>query len=92
MRRQRRLSWWEAASNGWLYVFWAPMEGDLRLETDNTWRVSRFTLNEARTAISDEKILLEFEIQYVICCHQGGSLAFDGYGDLWVTVGNNEGM
>jgi hypothetical protein len=55
------------------------------------WRVSRHTLNADHTSMSNEQIMIQWPVQKVRCCHTGGGMQFDDLGDLWVSVGNNEG-
>ena len=40
---------------------------------------------------SSEKVILEIPGQRQTCCHTGGAMEFDAYGDLWITQGNNGG-
>lgn len=72
------------AANRWLYFMYSVIDKDL-------WRVSRMTLSADRKSLSDEKIVFQWEVQKKDCCHTGGGMAFDDVGDLWVTIGNNEG-
>jgi cytochrome c len=55
-----------------------------------SWRVSRFTLNEAREQVdmNSEKVILEVPME-IGSQHPGGALRFDAYGDLWITTGDN---
>jgi len=68
--------------NRWLYYFYMP-------SNPAVYRLSRFTLAAGRLDMASEKILLEFPHDKGGCCHTGGALAFDAYGDLWLTVGGN---
>ena len=65
--------------NHWIYVNYSPEVGDRH-------RLSRFTLE--RDSLRDEKSLLEVKID-AGCCHTGGSIAFDGAGNLFVSYGDN---
>ena len=69
-------------SNGFLYLMYAP-------PTPSVYRISRWTL--AGSSLGAEKVLLDIPAQREDCCHTGGGMAFDAYGDLWVAVGNNTG-
>lgn len=55
-----------------------------------TWRVSRFTLDAAHEKLDmgSEKVLLDIPMQ-IGSQHPGGALAFDAYGDLYITTGDN---
>ncbi len=65
--------------NRWIYLFYCPVSPDV-------FRLSRFTLNDGQ--ISSEQIFIEIPI-YRLCCHTAGSMTFDAYGDLWVSIGKN---
>lgn len=56
---------------------------------ENSYRVSRFLLNAAHTSLdlASEKVLLSIPIR-LAQVHTGGAMAFDAYGDLWITVGD----
>jgi len=70
------------AQNHWVYLFYSPTDAD-----EN--RVSRFSLEGDRLAMESEKILLRIPMQRDVCCHTGGSLAFDGVGNLYASTGDN---
>jgi hypothetical protein len=55
------------------------------------FRVSRFTLVDNNLDLTSEKILLDIPVQQDACCHTGGAMSFDEFGDLWITTGNNAG-
>jgi cytochrome c len=71
--------------NRWLYVYYAPSA------EANVFRVSRFTLSADFSSLdaNSEKVLVRIPSQRANCCHTGGAMAFDLYGDLWITVGKN---
>ncbi|MEO6096993.1 MAG: PQQ-dependent sugar dehydrogenase [Fibrobacteria bacterium] len=71
-------------TNHWMYVHWSPASA-------NVFRVSRFTLEGDKINFATEKILLQFESQRDLCCHTGGAMMFDAYGDLWIAQGANGG-
>jgi cytochrome c len=72
----------EFSANHWIYLFYSPTDAD-----EN--RVSRFLLEGNRLAVDSEKILLRIPMQRNVCCHTGGSLAFDGAGNLFASTGDN---
>ena len=67
--------------NRWLYL--ARTVGDTLAPRH---RVARFTL--AGDSLADEKVLVEAPITRG-CCHTGGSMAFDGAGNLFVSFGDD---
>lgn len=67
--------------NGWLYLFYSPNG------TISKQNISRFTYQN--DTIGQERILLEVPTQRNECCHSGGSLTFDKYGNLWISLGDN---
>jgi cytochrome c len=71
-------------TNGWIYIHWSPA-------SQNVFRISRFTVANNSINPADEKIVLQFESQRSMCCHTGGAMAFDAYGDLWIAQGANGG-
>ncbi|MDB5105424.1 MAG: cytochrome c class [Fibrobacteres bacterium] len=71
-------------TNGWMYIHWSPA-------SENVFRISRFTVVDDKIDINTEKIVLQFESQRDMCCHTGGSMQFDAYGDLWIAQGANGG-
>lgn len=71
-------------TNHWIYIHWSPA-------SVTTFRISRFTLANDKIDLATEKVVLEFEAQRELCCHTGGAMAFDAYGDLWITQGANGG-
>ncbi|HKP95519.1 MAG TPA: PQQ-dependent sugar dehydrogenase, partial [Fibrobacteria bacterium] len=71
-------------TNGWVYIHWSPASAVV-------FRISRFTVADNKIDPGTEKIVLEFPAQRSLCCHTGGSMAFDAYGDLWIAQGANGG-
>src|SRR3954471_13757856 len=54
-------------------------------------RISRFTidLQTKRLKLDSEVVIFEYDTQVYSCCHQGGGMAFDSEGNLYVTVGDS---
>lgn len=66
--------------NRWIYLYYSPNKEEVH-------RLSRFTYNKNK--ISDEKILLSIPHTRKPSCHEGGSLTFDGEGNLFLSTGDN---
>lgn len=71
-------------TNRFIYLMYSP-------NPVNVFRISRFTLAGNAIDPASEKILLSIPSQRDECCHTGGGMAFDAYGDLWIGIGNNAG-
>jgi len=70
------------ATNHYVYVYYSPADTSVN-------RLSRFTYVNNRINLKSEKIILQLYSQREICCHTGGSIAFDGKGLLYVSTGDN---
>lgn len=70
------------ANNQWIWLYYSPTNG-----AEN--RLSRFTLRGEHLDRESEKIVLRVATQRDICCHAAGSLAFDGQGNLFLSIGDN---
>lgn len=67
--------------NGWIYVIYSP-------PSPEEHRLSRFTFKKG--TLSNEKILLHIpQSREDGVCHEGGSLAFDAKGNLFLSLGDN---
>lgn len=71
--------------NHFIYLYYAPGG-----QTGNPlyWHLSRFTLTGDQISLSSEKVLLRVEVQKVSGGHHGGSLAWDGKGNLYLSTGD----
>lgn len=72
------------AVNHWIYLFHSPTNVDV---SEN--RLSRFVLDGERLRPESERVLLRVAVNRDVCCHTGGSLAFDGAGHLYLSTGDN---
>ncbi|HXR83267.1 MAG TPA: ThuA domain-containing protein [Hanamia sp.] len=68
--------------NHWIYVYYSPVDKIVN-------RLSRFKFENGKWDMKSEQIILEVPTQREICCHTGGSLAFDSQGKLFLSVGDN---
>ena len=71
------------ATNNWVYAFYAPT-GDKEVN-----RLSRFKYKDGKWDMGSEQIILDVYSQRNICCHTGGSIAFDKDGNLFLSTGDN---
>ncbi len=67
-------------TNGWIYLLYTP-------KPHHVQRVSRFTFDGKKLNMDTETIIIEYPI--VPERHQGGSLAFDNQGNLFISTGEN---
>lgn len=68
--------------NNHVFIYYAPADTSVN-------RLSRFTLTNDRLDMESETTVLEVYSQRDICCHTGGSLAFDSDGLLFLSTGDN---
>lgn len=71
------------AKNNFVFAFYAPT-GDKEIN-----RLSRFVFKDGVWDMASEKVILELYSQRDICCHTGGSIAFDKDGNLFLSTGDN---
>ena len=79
------------AKNNWLYLNRSLPDTfkDANGQKAGKIRSARFTLKGDTLDLGSEKTLVEVQTQREQCCHVGGSMAFDGQGNLYVAVGDN---
>lgn len=68
--------------NNWVYMYFSPADKSVD-------RLSKFTFKNGNLDLNSEKVILEVKTDREICCHTGGSIAFDADGNLFVSVGDN---
>ncbi|HKP96870.1 MAG TPA: PQQ-dependent sugar dehydrogenase [Fibrobacteria bacterium] len=86
------------ARNRWIFAWYCPPISADKID-EMRMRLSRFTLSPQGTLdMASEKILIDIpglatHLPEITTdrhpVHDGGPMAFDTHGDLWVTVGNN---
>lgn len=69
-------------SNHWVYVYYSPTGKSVD-------RLSRFKFENLHFNLKSEQVILEVPTDREICCHTGGSIAFDSHDNLYVSVGDN---
>lgn len=71
------------SENNWIYVYYSP-SGQLQVN-----RLSRFKFADGKWDMSSEQVILDVASDRYICCHTGGSIAFDANGLLYLSTGDN---
>ncbi|SDG20511.1 ThuA domain-containing protein [Chitinophaga filiformis] len=70
------------ASNHWIYLYYSDP-----VKSQNV--LTRYTLNGDVLDLKSKKVLLEVATQREQCCHTGGSISWDGKGNLYLSTGDN---
>ncbi|TAE51565.1 MAG: ThuA domain-containing protein, partial [Bacteroidetes bacterium] len=72
------------AKNHFIYLYYSQF-GEQPVNV-----LARYEMDGETSLIeSSKKIILEVPVQREQCCHTGGSIAFDGQGNLYVSTGDN---
>lgn len=71
------------ATNGWIYMYYSPAGS----EAKNV--LARYHMQGDTLHLGSKQVLLEVGTQRLKCCHTGGSIAFDGKGNLYLSTGDN---
>jgi cytochrome c len=69
--------------NNWVYLYYSPAGS----EPKNI--LTRYELKGDELVEASKKVILEVATQREQCCHTGGSIAFDGEGNLFLSTGDN---
>lgn len=70
------------SENGFVFIFYSPADTSVN-------RLSRFVFKNDMLDMDSEITVLEFYSDRHICCHTGGSIAFDAEGLLYLSTGDN---
>ncbi|MGM0944981.1 MAG: ThuA domain-containing protein [Bacteroidota bacterium] len=71
------------ANNNFVFVYYSPT-GDEEIN-----RLSRFVFKDGVWDMDSETIIMDIPSDRYICCHTGGSIAFDKDGNLYLSLGDN---
>lgn len=71
------------AQNNFVFVYYSP-SGDEEIN-----RLSRFVFKDGVWDMSSEVVIMDIPSDRYICCHTGGSIAFDAQGNLFLSLGDN---
>jgi len=68
--------------NQWIYLFYSP-------PAYSGQRLSRFQMKDDVLDMDSEKVMLEFPVQRLQCCHHAGTVEFAPDGCLLISTGDN---
>ena len=71
-------------NNNQLYVFYSSSTKEQLHQN-----ISRFTIKGNKLDTTSEKIILQIPIEAEVSAHTGGSMAWDKYGNLYISTGDN---
>jgi len=84
--------------NRYIYLYYTPLVQSDEPSEKYVFRIARYTIDKTTNTIDrySERILMDIPmipkldppITVPPCCHSGGAMAFDDYGDLWIGVGD----
>ncbi|WP_435354463.1 ThuA domain-containing protein [Emticicia sp. SJ17W-69] len=76
------------AANNWVYFYYSPNESR-EVTKDNF--LSRFDYDNQKDTIvfASEKVVLRVGVKRDECCHTGGSIDWDGKGNLFLSTGDD---
>ena len=76
------------AQNNWIYFYYTP--DDTREVTKDNF-LSRFEYDDKKDTVvfSSEKVVLRVGVKRDECCHTGGSIDWDGKGNLFLSTGDD---
>lgn len=66
-------------TNHWIYLY---------MSVKGYWQVARYRLVGEQLDLTSKTVLLSIKVSEFMP-HAGGAIAFDVYGDLWITTGDN---
>jgi cytochrome c len=72
--------------NNWVYLYYTPST-----EEHKDQFLSRFKYDQSKNELvmDSEKVVLRFPAKRVECCHTGGSIDWDGNGNLFLSTGDD---
>lgn len=76
------------AQNNWIYFYYTP--DDTREVTKDNF-LSRFVYDDQKDTVvfASEKVVLRVGVKRDECCHTGGSIEWDGQGNLFLSTGDD---